>query len=276
MVKIYEDRVSGKRGESGREAFKEMFAAAARRDWDCLLFWSLDRFSREGAFPTLRYLTRLSELGVSYRSYTEEYINSTGIFGDVIVSLLATLAKQETIRLSERTKAGLERQRHSDELADDRDWNATTARCSGCTLPGRALPRSPENWGSARPQSIGSLSDPLNPQPRVGGVRKEHDAEVAFEGAAATPVILIALVVVSFILPVASFWLSRSHWRASRLLGFAVGGRLLERGRLCPGRFTVLEGQGSVEEWKFGTAPSLEARQDHRMDVCLARVFLHR
>ena len=111
VVKVYEDRVSGRRGESGREAFKEMFAAAARREWDCLLFWSLDRLSREGAFPTLRYLTRLSELGVSYRSYSEEYINSTGIFGDVIVSLLATLAKQETIRLSERTIAGLERAR---------------------------------------------------------------------------------------------------------------------------------------------------------------------
>lgn len=111
VQKIYEDRASGKRGESGREAFREMFAAAARREWNLLLFWSLDRFSREGAFPTLRYLTRLSELGVSYRSYTEEYINSTGIFGDVIVSLLATLAKQETIRLSERTIAGLERSR---------------------------------------------------------------------------------------------------------------------------------------------------------------------
>jgi DNA invertase Pin-like site-specific DNA recombinase len=111
VVKVYEDRVSGKRGESGREAFKQMFATAARREWDCLLFWSLDRFSREGAFSTLRYLTRLSELGVSYRSSTEEYINSTDIFGDVIVSLLATLAKQETIRLSERTIAGLERAR---------------------------------------------------------------------------------------------------------------------------------------------------------------------
>ncbi len=111
VQKVYEDRVSGKRGEREREAFKQVFEAAARREWDCLLFWSLDRFSREGAFPTLRYLTRLSELGVSYRSYTEEYINSTGIFGDVIVSLLATLAKQETIRLSERTIAGLERAR---------------------------------------------------------------------------------------------------------------------------------------------------------------------
>jgi len=111
LAAVYEDRASGKRGESGRDAFKEMFAAAARREWNLLCFWSLDRLSREGAFHTLRYLTRLSELGISYRSYTEEYINSTGIFGDVIVSLLATLAKQETIRLSERTIAGLERAR---------------------------------------------------------------------------------------------------------------------------------------------------------------------
>ena len=104
-------RDKGQETANQSEAFKAMFAAASRREWDGLLFWSLDRFSREGAFPTLRYLTRLSELGVSYRSYTEEYINSTGVFGDVIVSLLATLAKQETIRLSERTIAGLERAR---------------------------------------------------------------------------------------------------------------------------------------------------------------------
>ena len=116
LEKVYEDRVSGRLGENGREAFKQMFAAAARHEWDCLCFWSLDRLSREGAFPTLRYLTRLSELGVSYRSYTEEYINSTGIFGDVIVSLLATLARQEAIRQSERTIAGLERAKASGRI----------------------------------------------------------------------------------------------------------------------------------------------------------------
>lgn len=38
VQKVHEDRVSGKRGERGREAFKQMFEAAARREWDCLLF----------------------------------------------------------------------------------------------------------------------------------------------------------------------------------------------------------------------------------------------
>ena len=59
----------------------------------------------------MKYLSRLSELGIGYRSYTEEYISTMGVFSDVIISLLATLAKQEAIRVSQRTIAGLERAR---------------------------------------------------------------------------------------------------------------------------------------------------------------------
>jgi DNA invertase Pin-like site-specific DNA recombinase len=109
VVQEYEDHASGRRAD--RDAFNEMFIAASRRKFDCLLFWSLDRLSREGAFATLKHLTRLSELGISYVSYREEFINSTGIFKDAVVSILATLARQEAIRASERTIAGLEKAR---------------------------------------------------------------------------------------------------------------------------------------------------------------------
>ncbi len=44
-----------------------------------------------------------------YKSYTEQYIDSSGIFKDVIIALLSTLAKQERIRISERVHAGLAR-----------------------------------------------------------------------------------------------------------------------------------------------------------------------
>jgi len=44
---------------------------------------------------------------VSFISYTEQFINSSGIFKDVIISLLSTLGLQEKLRLSERVKAGL-------------------------------------------------------------------------------------------------------------------------------------------------------------------------
>jgi DNA invertase Pin-like site-specific DNA recombinase len=111
VVQVYEEHVSGRKGERDREVFRQVFADAGKRKWDCLLFWSLDRLTRQGAFATMRYLSRLSELGIGYRSFTEEYVSTLGVFGDVIISLLATLAKQEAIRVSERTKAGLERAR---------------------------------------------------------------------------------------------------------------------------------------------------------------------
>ena len=49
----------------------------------------------------------LDSYKIKWHSYTEPYISSLGIFADCIISLLSTLAKQERIRISERTKAGL-------------------------------------------------------------------------------------------------------------------------------------------------------------------------
>jgi DNA invertase Pin-like site-specific DNA recombinase len=94
-----------------REQFQAMFQAASRRQFDVLLFWSLDRFSREGVFETLTHLNRLTGYGVHYRSFTEQWFDSCGMFRDAVISIMATLAKQERVRISERTRAGLERAR---------------------------------------------------------------------------------------------------------------------------------------------------------------------
>jgi DNA invertase Pin-like site-specific DNA recombinase len=109
IAKEYADKASGKRGD--RTEFQAAFEAASRREFDCLLFWSLDRFSREGVLETLQHLQRLTGYGVAYRSFTESYIDSIGSFGDVVISLLAALARQERVRLSERVTAGLARAR---------------------------------------------------------------------------------------------------------------------------------------------------------------------
>ncbi len=107
----YIDRTSGK--HSDREQFQRLFQDAAQRSFDTALFWSLDRFSREGVLETLNHLQRLSSYGVGYRSFTEQYLDSCGIFKDAVLSILATIAKQERIRLSERTLAGLEKARRA-------------------------------------------------------------------------------------------------------------------------------------------------------------------
>jgi DNA invertase Pin-like site-specific DNA recombinase len=111
----YVDRVSGKNGD--REAFQGMFSAASRREFDVVLFWALDRFSREGVYATLQHLQRLTSHGVGYRSFTEQYLDSCGLFKDAVISILATVAKQERLRLSERTIAGLERAKAKGRMA---------------------------------------------------------------------------------------------------------------------------------------------------------------
>jgi DNA invertase Pin-like site-specific DNA recombinase len=105
----YIDRASGKR--SDREQFQEMFKDASQRKFDVVLFWSLDRFSREGVRETLNHLERLTNYGVNYRSFTEQYLDSCGIFKDAVLAILAVIAKQERVRLSERTLAGLAKAR---------------------------------------------------------------------------------------------------------------------------------------------------------------------
>lgn len=107
IVQEFVDYASGK--HSDREQFQAMFSAASRREFDTVLFWSLDRFSREGVYETLQHLQRLTGYGVGYRSFSEQYLDSCGLFKDAVISILATIAKQERVRLSERTIAGLQR-----------------------------------------------------------------------------------------------------------------------------------------------------------------------
>ena len=72
------DVATGKNGD--REQFKALFKAASRREFELVLFWSLDRFSREGVLETLSFLQRLTQYNVGYRSFTEQYLDSCGMF----------------------------------------------------------------------------------------------------------------------------------------------------------------------------------------------------
>ena len=110
IVAEYIDYESGK--ASDRAQFQQMFNAASKRQFDVLLFWSLDRLSREGVLPTLQHLQRLTSYSIGYRSFTEQYFDSCGIFRDAVIAIVATVAKQERIRISERVRAGLATARH--------------------------------------------------------------------------------------------------------------------------------------------------------------------
>jgi DNA invertase Pin-like site-specific DNA recombinase len=121
--------MSGMKGEGHRPQFKRLMEAASKREVDLVLFWALDRFSREGVLPTLHHLQRLDSWGVAWRSYTEQYLDSTGIFKDAVISIMATIAKQENLRRSERIMAGLARaKRNGSRLGRPRVSNAKASR----------------------------------------------------------------------------------------------------------------------------------------------------
>ena len=106
----YMEHVSGS-GKVTRPQFERMMDDARKRKFDVLVFWALDRLTREGALKTIDYLQRLDSFGVGWVSFTEQYLDSLGMFKDAVLAILAVIAKQERTRIVERTKAGLERAR---------------------------------------------------------------------------------------------------------------------------------------------------------------------
>jgi DNA invertase Pin-like site-specific DNA recombinase len=108
-ITIYEyvDQLSG--SHTKRPEFNRLFIDAYQKKIDIVMFWSLDRFCREGSMKTTMLLNELDSYGVRWKSFTEQYLDTCGIFKEMVISLLATLAKQERQRIQERVKAGMER-----------------------------------------------------------------------------------------------------------------------------------------------------------------------
>jgi len=103
----YCDVISGK--EESRPRYDELFKDAHQKKFDIVLFWDISRFARSGTLFTLQKLKELENLGIDWHSYEDKYLSSMGEFKDIVISILATLAKIEREKISERTKAGLER-----------------------------------------------------------------------------------------------------------------------------------------------------------------------
>ncbi len=107
---IYIDKESGRKGKRERSDFGRMFDDAGKRKFDLVLFWSLDRFTREGIRKTINYLQQLDQLGVSFKSLTEPLLDTENeLVAHIIIAVLSYLAQQEAVKISERTKAGLQR-----------------------------------------------------------------------------------------------------------------------------------------------------------------------
>jgi len=108
IYKIYQEVISGK--ESDRPIFKEMMLEATQKKFDTVLVWALDRFTREGVNKVWNYITTLDYHKVDFRSYKEPYLNTDNkMQRDLLFSVMGILAEQERLRISDRTKAALQK-----------------------------------------------------------------------------------------------------------------------------------------------------------------------
>jgi DNA invertase Pin-like site-specific DNA recombinase len=109
IVSEFSDTATGSTGD--RQGWKLMLNGAARREFDLLLVYAVDRISREGATWVFSNLARLAGYGVKFHSFAEPHLSTVGPFGDVVLAMYATFAKLERDKLIERTKVGLDRAR---------------------------------------------------------------------------------------------------------------------------------------------------------------------
>lgn len=114
IAREYIDHESAKHGD--RAQFQRMLTDATKRKFKAVLVWALDRFTREGIEQTFEYVRRLKAEGVDFISYTEAHFRTTGPAGELMLAVAAWIAKQERIRISERTKAGMETARRKGKV----------------------------------------------------------------------------------------------------------------------------------------------------------------
>jgi DNA invertase Pin-like site-specific DNA recombinase len=110
ITREYVEHESGRKGADKRKQFAALFDDAAKRKFDLVLFWALDRFSREGMAQTIVHLQRLTSYGVSFHSYTEPHLATDNeLVRNILLALLSSLARVEAQKITDRTKAGMAR-----------------------------------------------------------------------------------------------------------------------------------------------------------------------
>lgn len=105
LVDTFVDYASGK--TENREQYQAMLQLVRKRKIDVVLVWRYDRFARSTQ-ALVNALSEFKSLGVDFISY-QENIDTTTPQGELIFSIMASLAQFESALISNRVKAGMAR-----------------------------------------------------------------------------------------------------------------------------------------------------------------------
>ena len=127
IVKVYKDHgISGAKRRDKRPAFDAMCRAAARREFDVAMAWSVDRLGRS-LQDLVAFLSELHALGIDLFLH-QQGLDTTTPAGKAMFQMLGVFAEFERSMIKERVRAGLAR-----------------AKAAGTRLGRPTLPRAKED-----------------------------------------------------------------------------------------------------------------------------------
>ena len=110
IVKVYKDHgISGTRGRDQRPAFDKLCRDAARRGFDMVMAWSVDRLGRS-LQDLVGFLSELHSLKIDL-FLRQQGLDTTTPAGKAMFQMLGVFAEFEQAIIAERVRAGLARAR---------------------------------------------------------------------------------------------------------------------------------------------------------------------
>ena len=108
VVKVYKDHgISGSKGRDKRPAFDALHKAAARREIDIIMAWSVDRLGRS-LQDLVAFLSELHAAGVDLFLH-QQGLDTTTPAGKALFQMMGVFAEFERSMIQERVRAGLRR-----------------------------------------------------------------------------------------------------------------------------------------------------------------------
>ena len=102
---IYADEGISGTGTKKREGFNRMIRDCRQGEIDLILTKSISRFARN-TLDCLHYIRMLKELGIAVY-FEKENVNTLDAKGEVLISIMASLAQQESQSISENIRMGI-------------------------------------------------------------------------------------------------------------------------------------------------------------------------
>ena len=109
IVARYRDTMSGTIPPRDRPAFRQLWGALKRKEFEAVAVLRLDRLSRSGVVDMLQTAESLAAEGVGLVSLNEPALSTDGPHGKLILTIMAAVAAYERELLLQRTAEGRER-----------------------------------------------------------------------------------------------------------------------------------------------------------------------